>query len=110
MCAIGGILNRRQDGAEAMLKTMARRGPDERGIYREPDVTLLHSRLAIVDPSGGRQPMELTWAGRKYVLVYNGELYNTDQLRQELEGLGHLFADRSDTEVVLHSFAQWGEI
>ena len=88
---------------------MARRGPDGNGIYRTDECTLLHSRLAIIDPEGGAQPMTLDWAGERYTLVYNGELYNTEELRRELLALGHCFAGHSDTEVVLHSFAQWGE-
>jgi asparagine synthase (glutamine-hydrolysing) len=92
-----------------MLATMHRRGPDSNGIYREENIVLLHARLAVIDPAGGRQPMELNWGNEKYILVYNGELYNTEELRQELCGLGHDFRGHSDTEVVLHSYAQWGE-
>ena len=111
MCAIAGVLDLCADPAvlEKMLKTMARRGPDGNGIYQAPLCTLLHTRLAIIDPQGGSQPMTLQWAGEQYALVYNGELYNTAELRQELETLGHCFQGHSDTEVVLHSFAQWGE-
>ena len=69
----------------------------------------MHSRLAIIDPAGGQQPMEIAWHGESYVLVYNGELYNTEDLRRELTGLGHRFTGHSDTEVVQHSYAQWGE-
>ena len=92
-----------------MLSTMHRRGPDGNGIYRRGDCTLLHARLAIIDPEGGRQPMELEFGGRHYCIVYNGELYNTPELRHQLEKLGHRFLGHSDTEVVLHSYAQWKE-
>ena len=92
-----------------MLATMKRRGPDDRGIYEKGDCCLLHSRLAIIDPAGGRQPMVLDWAGERYVLVYNGELYNTRELRKELEGLGHVFQGHSDTEVLLHAYVAYGE-
>ena len=69
----------------------------------------MHARLAIIDPEGGAQPMILDWAGERYVLVYNGELYNTEQVRRELINEGHVFAGHSDTEVVLHAYAQWSE-
>ena len=110
MCAIAGLLDlpAEQQTLENMLKTMERRGPDGRGICRKNSCILLHSRLAIIDPEGGQQPMELAWAGENYTLVYNGELYNTQELRQALLKLGHFFQGHSDTEVVLHSYAQWG--
>lgn len=111
MCAIAGIMGLPcpPETARQMLKTMARRGPDGNGTYRQEDCTLLHARLAVIDPAGGRQPMALSWGGEQYVLIYNGELYNTEQIRRELQQLGHVFAEHSDTEVLLHAFAQWGE-
>ncbi len=111
MCAIAGVigLELTEETAKKMLATMARRGPDDKGVYQRADCGLLHARLAIIDPEGGRQPMELHWAGEHYILVYNGELYNTEELRRELVKLGHRFRGHSDTEVVLHSYAQWGE-
>ena len=110
MCAIAGILGLPADdpAVQKMLKTMERRGPDGNGVYQDGGCTLLHARLAIIDPAGGRQPMELDWAGEHYVLVYNGELYNTQSIRQELVREGHRFFGYSDTEVVLHAYAQWG--
>lgn len=111
MCAIAGILGLPvQVGVtDKMLKTMARRGPDGNGVYTGENCVLLHTRLAIIDPAGGAQPMMLEWAGERYILVYNGELYNTAELRRELEKLGHCFEGHSDTEVVLHAYAQWGK-
>ena len=111
MCAIAGILGLpvRNETVQKMLQTMARRGPDGNGIFYGDECTLLHARLAIIDPAGGAQPMSLDWAGERYVLVYNGELYNTGELRSELKRLGHRFSGHSDTEVVLHAYAQWGE-
>ena len=110
MCAISGCVGLpiEETCMHAMLQTMARRGPDGRGIFRNADCMLLHTRLAIIDPTGGAQPMELLWGGEHYCITYNGELYNTEQLRKKLEKLGHAFATHSDTEVVLHSYAQWG--
>ncbi len=111
MCAIAGIfdLPASKDTAKKLLQTMHRRGPDGNGCYESQAGTLLHARLSIIDPAGGRQPMELDWAGEHYIISYNGELYNTDELRQELLALGHSFSGHSDTEVLLHGYAQWQE-
>ena len=110
MCGIAGAVGLHMDEAvvRGMLRSLENRGPDGSGVYQNKDCTLLHTRLAIIDPEGGAQPMELTWQGGQYVLVYNGELYNTLELRSQLETLGHRFLTHSDTEVVLHSYAQWG--
>ena len=109
MCAIAGIVNLRYDEAiiQSMLGTMEKRGPDGNGVAMTQKCCLLHTRLAIIDPEGGKQPMKLLWNGLDYTIVYNGELYNTDQLRLELQKLGHTFEGHSDTEVLLHAFAQW---
>ena len=106
MCAIAGAVGLPVDEntERRMLSTMVRRGPDGEGVFRQGDCCLLHRRLAVIDPQGGVQPMELSWAGERYVLVYNGELYNTDSIRRELEGLGHRFLGHSDTEVVLKAY------
>ena len=111
MCAISGLIGlpRTEEILEKLLHTMRRRGPDGRGVYAYEDTALLHTRLAVVDLAGGKQPMVLDWAGERYVLVYNGELYNTVQLRQELKEKGHRFSGHSDTEVVLHAYAEYGE-
>ena len=111
MCAIAGALNMEitETVLNNMLETMARRGPDDRGVFCGEGVHLLHTRLAIIDPDMGKQPMYLTFGGEEYVIVYNGELYNTGELRRELMQLGHRFLSHSDTEVVLHGYAQWKE-
>lgn len=111
MCAIAGMIgmSAEESTVEKMLKTMERRGPDDRGVWQRENITLLHARLAIIDPEGGRQPMTLRWAGERYTLVYNGELYNTEELRTQLRREGHCFEGHSDTEVVLHAYAQWGD-
>ena len=107
MCGIAGMigLTAGPDIQKKILATMARRGPDGNGVFQDETCTLLHSRLAIIDPAGGAQPMNA--AG--HTIIYNGELYNTEELRSELQKLGHHFLTRCDTEVVLHSFLQWGE-
>ena len=111
MCAIAGFVNLKGTGAvrDKMLETMIRRGPDAQGYYTGGNCTLLHARLAVIDPAGGSQPMACDYMGEHFEIVYNGELYNTDAVRRELESLGHVFKGHSDTEVVLHSYAQWRE-
>ena len=110
MCAIAGIIGLPSSDhiVKRMLATMKRRGPDSDGCCEGDGYTLLHARLAIIDPEGGSQPMSLDWAGNRYRMVYNGELYNTQELRNKLERLGHIFLGHSDTEVLLHGYAQWG--
>ena len=110
MCAIAGILDlsANEDVIRRMLQTMHRRGPDASAYVQKPGCALLHARLVVIDPVGGAQPMTLTWGGEIYTLVYNGELYNTEELRRELTALGHCFSGHSDTEVLLHGYAQWG--
>ena len=114
MCAIAGwidFLGRTRDRQEIcgkMMETMVRRGPDQEGSYIEGPAALLHRRLCVVDPQGGRQPFVIRRGGETYVLVYNGELYNTGELRRELESLGQKFTTNSDTEAVLRSYLQWG--
>ena len=111
MCAIAGIieLKRAETVLEDMVGTMLRRGPDDAGVYAQGACCLLHTRLAVIDPAGGHQPMILDWAGERYVISYNGELYNTRELREELQTLGHHFRTNTDTEVVLTAYAQWGQ-
>ena len=118
MCAIAGMLRGKEATAfpvpENILSTMQRRGPDSEGVFtseeENPLVTLYHARLAVIDPENGRQPMLFPASGKnRYAIVYNGELYNTAELKTELESLGHSFQTSADTEVVLHSFIEWKE-
>ena len=111
MCAIAGVINLNLEGEtkQKMLSSMHRRGPDNSGVYQNGLCSLLHARLAIIDPEGGRQPMKFCRAGETYVLIYNGELYNTEEIRSDLIKEGHYFSGHSDTEVVLHAYIQWGE-
>lgn len=111
MCAIAGILGLSfsDSTVKQMLDTMRRRGPDDTGVYMSPQIALLHARLAVIDFAGGVQPMQLEHHGVNYCIVYNGELYNTEEIRKKLITKGHRFIGHSDTEVVLHAVAEWGE-
>ncbi|MHB1041423.1 MAG: asparagine synthase (glutamine-hydrolyzing) [Eubacteriales bacterium] len=94
---------------EKMTETLAKRGPDAKGIWLSQSAALGHRRLVVVDPVGGAQPMTRRRGDRIYTVTYNGELYNTLELRRELEARGHNFLTRnSDTEVLLISFIEWG--
>lgn len=111
MCAIAGIIGLNTDNVTLakMFETMTRRGPDATGLCLVESGWLLHARLAVIDPAGGQQPMRLHFGQEEYTIVYNGELYNTPELRRKLEQFGHQFVGHSDTEVLLHAYAQWGE-
>lgn len=112
MCGIAGLLN--LDGAPAspeilsnMTTALAHRGPDGDGLWIEGNVGLGHRRLAIIDLSdGGKQPMQC--ADGRYLITYNGEIYNYRELQVELRAKGHRFQSRSDTEVLLAALAEWG--
>ncbi len=110
MCGIVGFINGRGDAQgpvlQAMLARIAHRGPDGQGIFVDGPAALGHRRLAIIDLDGGPQPM-FNEDGRLAV-VFNGEIYNYRELTAELTDSGHVFATRSDTEVLLHGWEQWG--
>lgn len=116
MCGIAGWLSfssdlrERREVISAMTQTLALRGPDAGGIWVDRHVGLGHRRLAVIDLSGGVQPMiEGDSENPAACLSYNGEIYNFVEVRTELERLGHRFSTRSDTEVVLRGYLQWGE-
>ena len=93
-----------------MTETLACRGPDASAVWAEEAAGLGHTRLATVDPVGGRQPLVLERGGRTVlVAAFTGEVYNHARLRTELASLGHRFTTRSDSEVVLHAIDAWGE-
>lgn len=115
MCGIAGIVDWQSDrkirpkDCEKIKDTLMRRGPDQNGICFAENVALIHTRLSVIDPRHGRQPMTLTRDGETFSVIYNGELYNTEELRKELLSLGHRFIGHADTEVLLHAYTQWGE-
>ena len=92
---------------EAMTRTLIHRGPDDEGYYVSGPLGLGFRRLSIIDLGGGHQPMsdleESVW------VVFNGEIYNFLELKRELEGYGHVFRTKSDTEVIVHGYKQWGD-
>lgn len=115
MCGIAGWIEKDSKMAERlkslnkMSQTLERRGPDENGIYINGDVALIHRRLTVIDHENGKQPMSVCHKGITYVIVYNGELYNSDILREELRADGFHFRGHSDTEVVLKTYIKYGE-
>jgi asparagine synthase (glutamine-hydrolysing) len=90
-----------------MCDVLAHRGPDDEGMYLGEGVALGMRRLSIIDVDGGHQPI---WnEDSSLCIVFNGEIYNFPELRRQLVSAGHEFSTRTDTEVVLHAFEQWGE-
>jgi len=114
MCGITGWVDWQKEVArepeilQAMVDTLAVRGPDDSGMYFSRHAALGHRRLSVVDLEGGKQPMLRSRGECTYVITYNGELYNTPELRWELMARGYLFTSTSDTEVLLKSYIEWG--
>lgn len=112
MCGIAGILARRRPEPtlgelRRMASTLRHRGPDEAGVYRDAECGLAHTRLSIIDVAGGQQPLQAV--GDDAWLVFNGEVFNYVELREELAAEGYEFRTRSDTEVVAQALRVWGE-
>ena len=113
MCGICGKLNINNDNKvepellEAMLDTIRHRGPDGNGIYASQQVGLGHTRLAIIDLVTGKQP--IANEDETVQIVFNGEIYNYKELRDNLKNRGHIFKTKSDTEVILHLYEEYGE-
>jgi asparagine synthase (glutamine-hydrolysing) len=110
MCGIAAILDPEgstADAVPAIIDSLRHRGPDGDAVERIGPATLVHTRLAIIDVEGGRQPLHSEDGACRAIV--NGEIYNHLDLRRELESRGHRFATRSDSEVVVHAYEQWGE-
>ncbi|MEU3207744.1 asparagine synthase (glutamine-hydrolyzing) [Streptomyces cyaneofuscatus] len=115
MCGLAGWVSYGRDlreytrTASTMTETMVCRGPDAGGLWSSQHAVLGHRRLSIIDLEGGRQPMAVAEGSDDLpVITYTGEVYNFQELREELRGLGHEFRTSSDTEVVLRAYLQWG--
>jgi len=112
MCGLAGVARRQPKGVSAelldrMAAALRHRGPDGFGLVADDRVGLAHTRLSVIDLEGGAQPMANE--DGQVRIVYNGEVYNYSDLRRELEARGHVFRTRSDTEVLVHAYEQWGE-
>lgn len=115
MCGITGWihfqrnLTTEQAILQQMTRTLKKRGPDDENIWCREHVAFGHQRLAVIDLIGGKQPMIKEREGFDYTITYNGELYNTEELRKELQQRGHIFKTHSDTEVLLTAYIEWKE-
>lgn len=115
MCGIVGFVNykkelpNKQNVINLMTQTLSNRGPDEEGIYIKNNVALGHKRLIVIDPQGGKQPMIQRFNEGEYVIVYNGQIYNTKELRKTLTENGFSFSGHCDTEVLLKSYIYYGK-
>lgn len=108
MCGIAGFIGFKNDNLiKQMSQDMLHRGPDGEGYYMHENVSLLNRRLAIIDRKGGDQPIYNE--DKTIAVVYNGEIYNYQELRTELAKHGHIFSTHSDTEVIVHGYEQWGD-
>jgi asparagine synthase (glutamine-hydrolysing) len=108
MCGIVGIVSRQGSGSiRSMTDTLAHRGPDGVGFFEDDGVALGHTRLSIIDLEGGAQPIPNE--DETLQLVCNGEIYNSPELRRDLESRGHRFRTRTDVEVILHLYEEYGE-
>lgn len=108
MCGIAGFIGfKKDDLIKEMSENLKHRGPDGEGFYIDEYVSLLNRRLAIIDRKGGDQPIYNE--DKSVVVVYNGEIYNYRELRDELEKKGHIFSTKSDTEVIVHGYEEWGD-
>lgn len=101
-------LRQHQTTVENMAKTLSLRGPDDSNVWTSRHAAFGHTRLVVVDPKGGVQPMTKEVNQRSYTIAYNGELYNTEDLRKELAIRGYTFKGHSDTEVLLTAYIEWG--
>lgn len=115
MCSILGVINFKDSTSDItqavlneMRKSTAHRGPDQNGYFRSESVCFAHNRLAVIDVENGLQPMTVVFEGKSYTIVYNGEIYNANELRAELTSAGVSFSTHCDTEVVLYSYIVWG--
>ncbi len=115
MCGIAGVisyteaLHDQERVFRRMQEAIVRRGPDQRGMLITEHAALIHTRLAVIDPAFGQQPMQIAHHDEVYSIVYNGELYNIDEIREQLKKEGCTFSTHSDTEVVLTAYAVYGE-
>ena len=115
MCGIVGFVNYKKsilpykNVLTQMTNELSKRGPDEDGYYLNEHVALGHKRLIVIDPEGGKQPMIENYSFGEYVIVYNGQIYNTKELRETLIENGFEFESHSDTEVLLKSYIHYGK-
>ncbi len=108
MCGIGGCIGVHTDAEliKEMSDLIRHRGPDDHGEYLDKGVGIFSNRLSIIDLEGGHQP--IFNEDESLVIVFNGEIYNFPEIKQELEKVGHRFRTRADTEVILHGFEEYG--
>ena len=115
MCGIVGFVNYQKDISSyrnvlnQMNNVLTKRGPDEDGYYLRKNVALAHKRLIVIDPKGGKQPMIEKYSFGEYVIVFNGQIYNTNELKQTLVNNGFCFNSYSDTEILLKAYIYYGK-
>lgn len=114
MCGIIGFSNQTKDISSyrnvliEMTNSISKRGPDEFGYFIDNHIAFGHRRLVVIDPEGGKQPMSETFNENTYTIIYNGQIYNTKELREELLEAGFTFNGHCDTEILLKAFILYG--
>ena len=114
MCGYVGFVNYTGKNQNALKKihkmanAICRRGPDEDGYFINENISLGHKRLIVIDPDGGKQPMSFNIDNNTYTICYNGQLYNTEEIRNELKRHGFNFNGHSDTEILLKAYIHYG--
>ena len=113
MCSICGEINFIDEPSNTLIRdmnqTMKHRGPDSDGIFLDSNVSFGHNRLCVIDIENGAQPMSVFYGNKKYTIVYNGEIYNCDEIRKDIKKLGIELKTNCDTEVVLYSYIIYGD-
>ena len=112
MCGICGVMYRKKDhpvefsDIKKMCDVIEHRGPDDEGQYVDQNIGIGMRRLSIIDLSTGHQP--IFNEDKSVAIVFNGEIYNHDDLRKELISKGHIFSTKTDTEAIVHAYEEWG--
>ena len=120
MCSVSGFINFKKNYlkespekyktiAADMAQIQRHRGPDAQGVWLGEHAAFSHRRLAVIDIEGGKQPMKRTVQGYDFIITYNGELYNSNELKEQLERFGYSFSTSSDTEIVLYAYIHYGK-
>lgn len=115
MCGFVGLLNFNKNienisnVISSMNNALSHRGPDEEGYYVSDTIALGHKRLIVIDPQGGKQPMSATFKNNNYIICYNGQIYNTSELKDDLISHGFEIKTSSDTEILLKSYILYGK-
>lgn len=109
ICSLKKDISNEKDVIKKMNLEIQKRGPDEEGYFYDANISFGHRRLAILDKENGKQPMSVIKNDNTYTIVYNGQIYNKEEIKKDLIDLGYTFKGYSDTEILLTAYIQYGE-